>query len=459
MTTEEADDGPIAGNHKLARLQPLAAAPTDRSVLVVDDSRSVRALLCGYLAGLGGFNIEAAESYAQARELVESDPERFFCAALDLHLPDAPNGEIVDLVAGRGIPVIVLTGSVDEATRETMLSKQIIDYVVKRNTNEIEHVAYLVGRLRENLAKKVLVVDDSLSFRGYVKALLGRYRYPTFEAAHGKEAMEIIRENPDICLVITDVNMPEMDGFELIAAIRSHYRREDMAIIGLSDSSRRGLSALLLKSGANDFLAKPFAIEEFYCRVTQNTNMVGYVRHMRDSATRDYLTGVRNRRYLFEMGDNLHANALRGNIHIAAGVIDADHFKRINDTHGHQAGDEALRLIASTLQKGLRKTDIIARYGGEEFVCIPVVKKPEDAAIVFERMRAAVAEIDFRVNDQRVPLSVSIGVTTDLCKTLDEMLKLADQGVYVAKESGRNQVAFVPDLCPVQLAPVLAAAG
>jgi PleD family two-component response regulator len=171
----------------------------------------------------------------------------------------------------------------------------------------------------------------------------------------------VLAEHPDTTLVITDVNMPVMGGFELISAIRRQYRREDLAIIGLSDASKAGLSAALLKAGANDFVAKPFQVEEFYCRVTQNTNMVGYVRQIKDFATRDFLTGAYNRRHLFEMGGKLYASAQRGNIAIATGVIDADHFKHINDTYGHHAGDAALKCIADVLQSSLRQTDVVAR--------------------------------------------------------------------------------------------------
>jgi len=409
-------------------------------LLVVEDSSVIRRLLCAYISELEGIEPITAGSLQEAREQLNAAKDRIFCAVLDLNLPDAPNGEVVDLVQSQNIPVIVLTGSVDHALRENMLKKQVIDYVLKNNTTEIEHVAYVVGRLHQNQHTGILVVDDTRMFREYLTELLSRYRYHTHTAANGKEALEVLKAHPDISLVITDYHMPQMNGQELIQAIRRTHRREDRAIIGLSDASHKELSAMLLKSGANDFLSKTFEEEEFYCRVTQNTNMIGYVRQIRDSATRDFLTKAYNRRHLFDVGEKLYANAKRGSIILAAALMDADFFKRINDTFGHQVGDLALKAIANALHKTMRNSDIVARYGGEEFVCLSVIKKVDDATFVFERVRKAVENIELEVEGKKVPITASIGVTTELCGSLDEMLNRADEAVYKAKESGRNRV-------------------
>lgn len=426
---------------RLARLTPGAAtrAGPDR-VLVVDDSRTIRSLLGAYLGQLDGVDTVTADSMAAAKAYLDADASAFFCAVLDLHLPDAPRGEVVDLVRSYDIPVIVLTGSVDQALRETMLKKQVIDYVVKRNTLEIEHVAYVVGRLHSNRQVKILVVDDSNTFRTYLQALLQGYRFSTLSAVDGRDALKVIEEQPDISLVITDFHMPNMNGQELIQTLRRTHRREDLAIIGLSDASKPGLSAMLLKSGANDFLSKPFEVEEFYCRVTQNTNMISYVRQVRDSAVRDFLTKAYNRRHLFEVGETLYANAKRGSIKLAAALIDVDYFKRVNDTFGHQVGDEALKLIAATLQQSLRKSDVVARYGGEEFVCLAIIKQDKEAEEVFERVRAALESIKLEAEGQPVRITASLGVTVALEQDLDSMLARADQAVYKAKEAGRNRV-------------------
>ena len=425
---------------RLGRLQGGVPGNTKNRVLVVEDCKAIQALLCAHINNINGISADGAASFADAKELLESRSNDYFIAVLDLNLPDAPNGEIVDFVQSFGVPVIVMTGSVDETVREQMLEKNVLDYVIKKQATEIEHITYIVGRMHENRSVKVLVVDDSPSLRSYLVSLLDAYQYQILQAASGKEALEVLAEHPDTALILTDYNMPEMDGLELIQTVRKDHRREDLAIIGMSDATHSGLSALLLKSGANDFITKPFQVEEFYCRVTQNTNMIGYVRQIKECATRDFLTQVYNRRYLFDIGASLFANAKRGHINLAAALIDADHFKRINDKYGHAVGDEALKLIAATLSETLRTSDIIARFGGEEFVCLAVMKSDDDKALVFERVRQAIENIEFIAAGERISLTVSIGVTSHLGKSLDEMIKSADMALYHAKETGRNKV-------------------
>jgi diguanylate cyclase (GGDEF)-like protein len=426
--------------NKLARLGRVLAPGTPSRVLLVDDSPSLQRLLTVCIERVDGITVEAAASFAQAQELLASAPERFACAVLDLGLPDAPNGEVVDLVRALAIPIIVLTGSDDEPTRLRMQAANVIDYVVKGNAAELEHVAYLVARLRENHQTKIIVADDSVSFRTYLKWLLENYRYTTMLAANGREALDLLEANPDTSLVITDLHMPVMDGMDLIAQVRKDYRREDLAIIGVSDGKQPRVSASMIKAGANDFITKPFQIEEFYCRVTQNTNMVGYVRQIREAATRDFLTGLYNRRHIFEVGQSLYANACRGNINLATALIDADHFKRINDSYGHQVGDQALRAMAQVIQRTLRTGDVVGRYGGEEIVCLTMVKQLDHAPIAFERVRRAIAAIELQVEGGRVPITASVGVTVDRCESLEQMIRRADEAVYRAKESGRNRV-------------------
>ena len=428
---------------KLARLRDSGDPETTDVVLLVEDSKSIRGLLTSVLGELGGLQVEGAASMADAEALLRDRPERFFCAVVDLNLPDAPNGEIVDLLQGHNIPVIVLTATLDERIRETMLDKRVVDYVNKSSHGEVEQVAYLVGRLRENRRVKILIVDDSASSRQYIDSLLRNYRYQTLQASNGREALAVLERHPDITLVITDMNMPEMDGMELIQRIRRRHLREEIAIVGLSTASTPGLSARLIKMGANDYLAKPFEVEELYCRVTQNTNMISYVRQIRDHATRDFLTGVRNRRHFFEVGETLYASALRGHFRLAAAVVDADHFKKINDRFGHAAGDDALTAIAHALESELRDTDIVARYGGEEFACLAVVKDEQGARTLFERLRASIETTLLRSEGESFSVTVSIGVTLNTSDSLSAMLNLADEALYQAKASGRNRVVFV----------------
>jgi len=427
---------------RIERLTQGSSESVRKKVLIVEDSRAIVNAVTTYLKNIIGVEPVIAMNLAEAEEQLSKDADEFFCSILDLNLPDAPDGEIVDAVHKYELPIIVLTGMIDESVRKVMREKMVLEYVVKRDMEEIEHVAYLVGRLYENQQIKVMVVENTIPFQKYIKGLLENYRYQVLLAENGHHGLELLAEHPDVSLIITDSDMPEMNGVTMIREIRKKYRREDLAIIGLSNATSSDVTVNLLKAGANDFIAKSFEMEEFYCRVTQNTNMVSYMRHVRDAATQDFLTKIYNRRYLFELGEQLYANARRDLITIAVALIDADYFKKVNDNHGHAMGDLALVEIASTLKNSLRKSDVVARFGGEEFVCVAIIKKEEDALPLFEKLRSNVEAIELYTNTgERVPITVSVGVTTQLSESFDDMLKLADSAVYDAKDAGRNRVA------------------
>jgi len=413
-------------------------------VLVVDDSRSILGVVGAHLQEIEGIEVVTAGTYAATEKLLQENQDiPFLCAVLDLGLPDAPNGEVVDLVHKQDVPIIVLTGSIDNAVRQTMTAKLIVDYVVKRNMNEIAYVATQVEKLYNNQNATVLVVDDSKTYRSFIASLLGNLRYQVIFAANGVEGLKQIQEHDNISLVITDYNMPEMDGLEFIEQVRREHKREELAILGLSNASDHELIVRLLKTGANDFMSKPVVADEFYCRVAQNVNMIGYFRQIKHHATSDYLTNVHNRRSLFDLGEVLYANTRRESILLAVAMIDADHFKKINDTYGHDVGDKALVALAKTIKQVLRKSDIVARFGGEEFVCVAGLKDASHAPELFEKVRAAVEKIRIPAGDTSIGVTVSIGVTTKMTESFSEMINTADCAVYQAKQNGRNQVVLL----------------
>jgi len=411
-------------------------------ILVVDDSISVRDLIAIQIQAISDIEVVFASSYSDTEKLLGFECD-YLCAVLDLNLPDASNGEIVELVQKNNIPIIILTGSINSAIKRTENSESVIDYIVKRNPNDIKYLASTVKNIYNNQFVKVLAVDDSITFRDYLARLLTNLRYSVLTASNGVEALDIVKEHPDVSLVITDYNMPKMDGLRLIEEIRKNHKREEIAILGLSTQDNNELIVKLLKMGANDYMTKPFIVNEFYCRVLQNTNLIGFVRTINESATSDYLTGISNRRSLFDTGEVIYANAVRQSIFIAVAMIDADNFKNINDEYGHDVGDQVLIAIAQKLKDQLRNGDIVARFGGEEFVCVSVIKKVEDAIHVFERVRKAIEEIVINVEGKNLNISVSIGVTTNLSSSFNEMIKLADSGLFQAKEAGRNRVVLI----------------
>ena len=430
----------IYTSEKLSRLAGGFDQPEPITVLLVEDSRTVRFQLRSFIAQLSHVELVEAETLAEARHLLDENRQRFFCAILDLTLPDASGSEIVDMVNGYDLPIIVLTGSFDPGIRQAVLESRVIDYMFKSSAAAIEDVAYLVGRLRQNSQTTVMVVDDSATFRLHLTGLLRQYRFNVITAQSGFEAIELLQQYPDTALIIADYHMPKMSGLELIRRLRRDQRREDLAIIGISDEQRSDLSAAMIKAGANDFLSKPFLPEEFYCRIVQNINMVSFVRQLKDMANRDYLTGLYNRRYLFQIAEQRHAEARLGKRKLALGVVDADHFKRINDCYGHAIGDQVLKKIADTMRISLPGADILARYGGEEFVCVLTPENEKDAERQLEALRYAIESASLIIDGERISVTVSIGFATECGKSLAAMIEQADQALYRAKTEGRNRI-------------------
>jgi len=411
-------------------------------VLIVEDSRAIATVLASRIDALDGIACDHAVSRAAAQALLATDPERYFVAVVGLSEPAAAGADIIDLFEAYGLPVIVLTDRLDQDHRDRMFERGVADYVIRDSLVGIEYVARLVGRLAHSHEARVLVVDDTQYFRDYLTALLEQHGYPTVTAEDGEAGLAALRADPEINLVIADYNMPKMDGLTMVSQMRQLRGHDELAIVAVSDSKKPGLLGQFLKGGASDYLHKPFAIEEFYCRIDQNVDMLRSVRRARDMASRDFLTGLHNRRYFFEHAEGLHRRALSGELKLMVAMIDADHFKRINDAFGHQVGDDALLAIADALRDVAGQCGLVARFGGEEFVIAHAISRPDEAGQCLERMRRRIAEIDLRHDGQPVRLTVSIGATHKPGITLDDMLLRADRAVYAAKSGGRNRVVI-----------------
>lgn len=410
------------------------------AILIVEDSRTMSALIARTVKSELNLDATVCESYQAARAHLESCSGNYFAALLDLNLPDAPQGEIVDLVVGLGIPAIVFTGELSDDMRDAMWSKRIVDYVVKENQDNVQQVVGIVRRLQSNLGQKVLVADDSSMSRKLIRSLLEVWKFTVLEAADGQEALDIIEREGDITLLLTDYNMPRMDGIALVKAVRRKHSKSRLPVIGLSGVGGATISAHFIKSGANDYMHKPFLTEELYCRVISNIETAEYIATIRNLAERDALTGLYNRRSFFSFGNKLFSSAQRGQVSLTLAMLDIDHFKRCNDTYGHDAGDAVIRFVADTLAARLREADLVARIGGEEF-CIACVDLDESRIPgIFDELRAGIEQAVVRYPPHEIRITASVGVCARPAASLEAMLKTADEQLYQAKNGGRNQV-------------------
>ncbi|MDH3354813.1 MAG: diguanylate cyclase [Chromatiales bacterium] len=407
-------------------------------VLLVEDSPMMVKVVKHLITKTLGFSVVVCSSMAETRKVLDGGDTDFLVAILDLTLPDAPHGEVVDYVLEKGIPSIVLTATFDESKREEILSKKVVDYVLKESRYSYDYVMKLISRLDRNRKVKALVVDDSSTARKYVKSLLELQNFQVLEANDGIQAMGVLQKNPGIKLLITDYNMPNMDGFELTTSIRRIFEKENMAIIGLSAQGSSVLSAKFIKNGANDFLAKPFSQEEFYCRIMQNMESIERIESLRDAANRDYLTKLYNRRYFYEQGEQLYTEAFNGNQSLSCAMLDIDFFKNVNDNYGHDAGDKVLVVMAQMLESTFGDA-LVARLGGEEFCILFSQTEYSEVLQQLEEFRKRVETSEVETEEGTIAFTVSIGLTDQVDVNLDEMLKGADQRLYDAKDGGRNQ--------------------
>ncbi|MDD3462353.1 MAG: diguanylate cyclase [Sulfurospirillaceae bacterium] len=413
----------------------------EEKILIVEDNKALSKLLAKKMESNLIFNVDIAHSLNEAVEFIDAGNE-YFLALLDLNLPDAPNGEVVDYMIEHKVPSIVLTGSMDQETRESILKKDIIDYVFKGNIDDVNYVFTLIDRLYKNRQTKVMIVDDSISTRSAIKKFLQRQMFQVFVAAHGEEALSFLNSNPDIKLILTDFNMPVIDGLELTKEVRKKYSKNRLSVIAMTSSNAELISAKFLKNGANDFINKPFTQEELICRLNNSIESIEYIETIEKMANSDFLTNLPNRRFFLRETLAYFSNAKKRKESFAVAMIDIDKFKNINDTFGHDAGDKVICAVADILRKNTKGSDLIARFGGEEFCVVLKDIGQNDAMEFFVKLRAKIASEKIVLRDKNeVLFTVSIGISFDeQSKTVEDAIRKADDALYAAKENGRNRV-------------------
>ncbi|MET0549679.1 MAG: diguanylate cyclase [Xanthomonas sp.] len=432
-------------------ISPIApdGSPAQQRILLVENSRTFTDLLRAAIEQRVELPVVVVSTLAEAAAALD-DGGPWFLALTGLVLADGDRDTVVDFFVARGLPTVVVSGVYDESLRKRILTQQIIDFVLKNAPDSIDYLAWLVQRLARNRAITALVVDDSPSARAYAASLLSMYGYRVVEAADGAAGLRAIEANPSIRLAVVDQEMPGMEGVEFTRRLRALRARDMLAVIGLSGNNDPSLIPRFLKNGANDFLRKPFSREEFFCRVSQNVDQLELIGTLQDLATRDFLTSLPNRRHFLEQSQRVLAKWLARQEPVAVAMLDIDHFKHINDTFGHEAGDEALRAVAATLAAHARPQDMVARFGGEEFCMLVPGLDAAASAGYFETLRARIADLTIPLGAQTLRLTISIGVSGSgpQRQTLHPLLTEADKYLYLAKAGGRNRVEYAPPAKP-----------
>ena len=407
-------------------------------ILIVEDNKTLAKLLAKKIESALDFEVDIAYQLSEAKLFLSK--YNYFVTLLDINLPDAPNGEVVDYVLSKGQQVIVLSGNIDKEFRKKMLQKNIIDYVNKGGVDDINYTINTIRRLQENQKHKVLVVDDSMVFRKQMSGFLENLFYKVYTVAHGEEAIGMLETHPDISLMITDYNMPVMNGLELVHEVRKERSKNDLCIIAISSNNDEEINALFLKHGANDYIKKPFSKEEFSCRVNNSIEALENIQIVTNHANRDFLTGLYNRRYFFDDINEYIDNEDVGE-KFALAMIDIDNFKKINDKYGHDIGDKVIVHLANVLMSNTNYRDIVSRFGGEEFCVVLKNINRFSTVEIFDRLRREV-ESSIVYSDKKEPIqfTISIGISLFNEDGLEETINQADMMLYNAKNAGKNQV-------------------
>jgi len=298
---------------------------------------------------------------------------------------------------------------------------------------------------------QVLVVDDSAVYRKLIGDHLRSWHFDFKVAETGLEAWQVLSQPEAPKLVLLDWVMPDLDGIELCRRIRKVGATTQYVYIILL-TSKEGRQNMLeaMEAGADDYLVKPFDESELKARLmvgkrilSLQDELVAARESMRHAATHDSLTGLLNRGEIFDLLERELERARRDHQKVSVILADIDHFKNVNDTHGHLFGDEALREIARRMHAKLRMYDGVGRYGGEEFLLVlPNCDLPHAVERANE-LRVTIAGQPVVSQGVEEAITMSMGVAVSECtgrKEVEKLMDRADKALYQAKEKGRNRV-------------------
>ncbi len=282
---------------------------------------------------------------------------------------------------------------------------------------------------------KILIVDDNPGSIDFLMEILNAYDVSV--VIDGRSALEMIeKERPD--LILLDINMPGIDGFKTCSLIKSNQATKDIPVVFLTGKTDTESVVRAFDVGGVDYITKPYRPKEVLVRIQTQIKLKKAMEELEKIAREDPMTGIANRRRFFEVANPLFDDAKKNNVPFYLFVFDLDKFKTINDTYGHDVGDEVIKAFASVVQDYLDEGDCFARVGGDEFILVLYGMEKEAALSKIENIRKAVART--RVSKMNIGFAVSVGAAKlrpdDV--SIDTVFKRADNGLYKAKKISRE---------------------
>ena len=299
----------------------------------------------------------------------------------------------------------------------------------------------------------ICVVDDDSAQRTLLSARLQREQFNVVSAENSVEALRKINEHKPR-IVICDLMMPGMNGLELCREIRATPALDGIYVIVVTAVESQEYKTQALMTGADDYLLKPYDLAELSARIRNGLRISRLQERLRSAAFTDGLTGLWNHTQFRKHLDAEFSRTRRYGGYLSLLMMDLDHFKAVNDTFGHEAGNRILRITARHLKNMVRDVDIVCRYGGEEFAVIMPTTNLEEAVALADRMRAAFSTDVCLAEHPQLTVTASIGVVANTDPRVNsavDLINLADRALYMAKHRGRNNVVSVAELDDVRM--------
>jgi len=451
-------------------------------VLVVDDILPNVKLLeaklsCEY------YDVITATSGQEALEKVQNENPDI--VLLDVMMPGMDGFEVCTRIKSNietaHIPVVMVTALTDvqdkvrglEAGADDFLSKPINDTALMARVRSLARLKMAMDewRIRENAANqfgvtsekvnvmnepvegaRILLIEDKDFEKTKIVETLSADINIVMSVDHGMKAMELIATQ-EFDVLMVSLDLQKEDGLRLCSHLRSNERSRSVPIVMISEEGDMGRVAHGLEIGAHDYILRPIEKNELTARVRTQIRRKRFQERLRSTyeislsmALTDSLTGLYNRRYLEVHLEKLIESNSRSNKALGVIMMDIDHFKAVNDAHGHAVGDEVLKIFAERIKDNLRSFDLVARLGGEEFVAILPDVAPERAYMVAERLRRSIAEVPVTCDVEGGLLSITTSVGGAIINngghSIPAVLERADKALYEAKNNGRNCTYF-----------------
>jgi len=448
-------------------------------ILVVDDVPANVKLLEARLSA-EYFDVLTASNGTEALKLCQ----RAQCdmILLDVMMPDMDGFEVCRRIKSdpltHHIPVVIVTALDSpsdrvrglEAGADDFLTKPVSDIVLLTRVRSLTRLKMMTDELRMRALTsleigvqapersavadtgkggRILLVDDRPSSYERIGPLLAEEHTIDVETNPAEALFHAAEGNYDLLIISLDLD--NFDGLRLASQARSLERTRHVPILAIADPESNTRLLRGLEIGVNDYLLRPIDKNELLARARTQVRRRRYTDHLRDNvqnsiemAITDALTGLHNRRYMESHLASLAEQAASRGKPLALMMLDIDFFKSINDTYGHDAGDDVLREFAVRIRKSIRGIDLACRYGGEEFVVVMPETDLHVAGVVAERLRRAIAGEPFAVDNgaARIEVTISVGLATldNKSEAVADVLKRADKALYRAKHDGRNRV-------------------